>query len=221
MISILVPPQRASNRQAGYSLAEVMVAIVILGILLVGVSSMYWASYRLWRRGEPANSAERAAALAIQRMMPDLRSAIAATQLDPPNDATGIRMQLPARTWDATQNTYWNTLATDGQGKPYLVAGNYVLYYRGTASGAASPTGSILWRVLYGPTGYLLRQSQIVQNITDNPPEPDQTQPKPIFKYWPDVTRLRSVEITVSVRQGTGGDTATVTMLSELTLRNH
>jgi type II secretory pathway pseudopilin PulG len=213
--------QAVRERSGGYTLAEALVSMTILGILLVGVSSLYFASYRLWRRGEPANTAERAAALAVQRMVPDLRSGLLASELDSPNNLTGIRIRLPARTWDASEAGHLNVILTDAVGAPYLAAGDYVLYYRGTEYGYATPTGSVLWRVLAQPDGHILRQTKLVENVVDNPPLPGQTEPKPMFLYWPDVTRLKSVEITVTVREAMGSESATVTMLSELTLRNH
>jgi hypothetical protein len=82
-----------------------------------------------------------------------------------------------------------------------------------------SPTGSKLWRAVVHADGTSGNKYVIAENLVDNPPVDGA--PKPMFIYWPDVTRLRSVEMTITVRETAGREIANSTMVSEVCFRNH
>lgn len=205
------------NRR-GFTLAEVLTVSVILGILVVSVSTIYMAALRAYRRGEPANSAERKASWAISRMVPDFQHAIAVIPAEPPNDATAVAVRLPDKVWDAADSIHYNHIAIAGT-EMSLVPGDYVYYYRGDDAGNMDAAGSKLWRAVVHADGSPGKRYVIADSIVDNPLQDGA--PKPMFIYWPDVTRLRSVEMTVTAQARSGSEVANSTMVSEVCFRNH
>jgi prepilin-type N-terminal cleavage/methylation domain-containing protein len=214
--------QRARRRagcKAGFTLPEVLTVAVVFAIIVVSVSTIYMAALRAYRRGEPANSAERKASWAIARMMPDFQQAIAVIPAAPPNEATAVAVRVPDKVWNAADQIHYNHVALTGGGDLYLLPGDFVYYYRGNDAGAMDAAGANLWRAVTHADGSAGKQILIADNLIDNPAQGGS--PKPMFIYWPDVVRLRSVEITVTVRERAGAEVADSTMVSEVCLRNH
>ncbi len=201
----------------GVTLPEVVMATVVLSIIVGAVCAIYSSAMRSWYLGAAENYAEQKASLAVQRMVPDLQAGMAASS--PYQDC--IQIQLPAKAWSSTQGAYLNQLAVDAEGRPYLVQGDYVLYYRGDEDGNLSATGDRVWRrAVRGADGAVIKQQVIADHIVNNPDD-ESGSPKQMFIYWPDMTRLRSVEVTLTVREVFGHRTATKTMNAELALRNN
>jgi len=209
----------AAASQAGFTLAEALTVTIIFGLIVVSVSTIYMAALRAYRRGEPANSAERKAAWAVARMVPDFQQAIAVIPASPPNDATAIAVRVPDKVWNATDQTHYNHVSLTGGGDLYLVPGDLVYYYRGNDAGAMDATGSKLWRAVVHDDGSLGTKLVVADNLANNPLKGGA--PKPMFIYWPDVVRLRSVEVTITVQERAGAQVANSTMVSEVCLRNH
>jgi len=196
-----------------------MVVVVILAGLMGAVLAIYFSCGQTWRRGVSESRAQSLTLMALRRMAPDIREAMSLTPFPAPYDGYGITLQLPARAYDATERTYFNTVSIGGDGRPYLAAGDKVNYFRGNASGAPSLTGERLWRVVTAPDGTELHREVVITGLLDNPPG-GAGSPKPIFIYWPDIFRLKSVESTVTVQAEESGKKATSTLVGETALRN-
>jgi hypothetical protein len=202
----------------GVTLPEVLTVAILIVIVFGGVSALYYGSARLYRRGEPANSAEREAAWAIQRMVPDVQQAMSCSILD--TEKTIVKLRLPAKQWDASAQKHYNVISLSGTGEPYLVPGGWVYYYRGDSSGGSNATGSYLWRAVTDASGTLLKRYCLATGIIDNPIPSGGTAPTPMFEYWPTPEVYKSVLVTVTVQKSLQHQTATRTMASELSLRN-
>ncbi|UCH33961.1 MAG: hypothetical protein JSV65_15580 [Armatimonadota bacterium] len=210
---------KSCRRRNGFTLAEALTVCVVFGIIVVSVATIFMAAARAYRRGEPANSAERKASWAISRMLPDFQHAIAVIPAPAPYDTTAVAMRVPAEAWNATDSTHYNRVELTGGGELYLVPGDLVYYYRGNDAGGMDPAGTKLWRAAYHADGSAGKKYVIADNLVDNPSPAGA--PKPMFIYWPDVTRLRSVEMTITVQEHAGREVASSTMVSEICFRNH
>jgi type II secretory pathway pseudopilin PulG len=207
---------RASRR--GATLPELMMVMILIMIVFSSVSALYYGSTKLYRRGEPANAAEREAAWAIERMASDIQQAISCTILN--NEKTAIKLRIPSKQWDAAAQHHYNVITVDGTGAPYLVPGNWVYYYRGTAYGSGTVDGRYLWRAETDEGGTLLKRYSLSTGVVVNPVAAGESQPTPLFEYWPAPEIYRSVLVTVTVRKTLQHQVATSTMASELSLRN-
>ena len=201
------------------TLPEVIISFVVLVMILGAVSSLYFASMRAWYRGRRESSAEQKATWAVQRLAPDLRQAMSVTPDASPYIGCGITLRQPAKVWDSGEGKRLNQIATNLQGQPYLVAGDYVHFYRGDASGNQSATGGHFWRSLTHADGSQGPRYAVADNLIDNPLD-GTGNPKAMFIYWPDVVRLKSVEATVTVRETEAHRSATTTMVGEVSMRN-
>jgi len=209
-----------NRRKRGVTLPEALTAAMVLAVVIACISSIYTMSMRGWYLGTAEAYAEQKAAWVIQRMAPDFRGAMEVTPASPPNESLYVVLQAPAKAYDTGEGSYLNQVTVDAYGDPYLMPGDYVIYYRGNEYGGLDQHGDRIWRKVAHPDGTVVRQQEIADNITDNP-DYGTGQPKAMFIYWPDIYRLRSVEITVTVEESRGNRTASKTMTSELTLRNH
>lgn len=213
--------RRIRRRERGVTLPEVVTAAMVLGIIIGSVSAIYSTAMQTWYRGASETYAEQKASLAVERMRPDLQQGMSVTAAASPYDDVCIAIQVPAKTYDSGQGVYLNQLAVDTEGHPYLVQGDYVVYYRGDGDGNISLTGDRVWRrMVRASDGAILKEQVIADHVVDNPLAGTGS-PKPMFIYWPDIYRLRSVEVTVTVQETYGHRTATKTMNGELSLRNN
>jgi len=203
----------------GITLPEVLTAALVLSVIMGTVTSIYTGSLRAWCRGSAETYAEQKAAWAVQRMVPDIRSGISVLPGVAPHEASYITIQLPHRVFDTGQNTYLNQIAVDAHGNPYLVPGGWAVYFRGDAAGNADAGGDRIWRRLVAADGSVLKEDVLADHVVDNPDDATGN-PHPMFVYWPDVYRLRSVEVTVTVQEKQGSRTGQTTMNGEITLRN-
>lgn len=205
----------------GVTLPEVLAALMVFSVIVGSVSAIYVTAMRTWYVGAAENYADQKASLAVQRMVPDLQQGISVTAASSPYDEVCIAVRMPSKTYDSGEGVYLNAVGTDGDGKPYLVEGDYVVYYRGDEYGNISLEGDRVWRrVVRASDGATLRQQVLADHVIDNPDD-GTGNPMPMFIYWPDIYRLRSVEVTVTVQEEYGHRTATKTMNGELTLRNN
>lgn len=207
-------------RARGFTLPEVLTAMMVLGVVVGSITAIYSQAMRAWYLGASEAYAQQKAAWVIQRMAPDLHQALSVTPAAPPNESMYLVVRIPAKTYDSGEGVYLNQVAVDALGDPYLVPGNYIIYYRGDEHGNLDADGDRLWRKVAQPDGTVLKQQELADNIVDNPDD-ETGDPTPMFLYWPDLYRLRSVEITVTVEETRGHRTARQTMTSELTLRNN
>jgi len=213
--------RRANRSTRGVTLPELLAAIMVFSLVVGAVSAIYTTTMRTWYLGASETYAEQKAALAIQRMVPDLRQGLSVTSATSPYENICIAVKLPAKSFDSGEGVYLNQVGVDAEGKPYLVSGDFAVYYRGDEDGNLALDGDRMWRrVVRASDGATLREQMIADNVVDNPND-ESGNPKPTFIYWPDIYRLHSVEITVTVQERRGNRTATKTMSSELALRNN
>ncbi len=213
------------RRAAAFVLAEVLTAAVVFSIVFGCVVSIYIASLRTWGRGASENYAQQKASWSVQRMAPDLRLGMSVTPGNAPFESSYIAVHLPNRVFDSTQHTHFNQILTTvdehGETIPYLVPGGYAVYYRGDAEGNMATDGDRIWRKLLASNGETVMRSDVIaDHVVDNPVDSTTGSPTPLFVYWPDIYRLNSVQITVTVQEKQGGRTSTATMNSEFALRN-
>ncbi len=213
--------RRLSQTRNGVTLPELLAAIMVLSVIAGSITAIYMTAMRTWYRGAAETYAEQKASWVVQRMVPDLQQGMSVTPASTPYDEVCIAIRLPATTYDSYEGAHLNQIATDADGKPYLVAGDWAVYYRGDEYGNIALHGDRLWRrYVRGSDGYTLKQAVVADHIMDNPDDGTGS-PKPMFIYWPDIYRLRSVEVTVTVQEERGNRTATETMNAELALRNN
>jgi prepilin-type N-terminal cleavage/methylation domain-containing protein len=209
------------GRQRGVTLPEVVTATVVLSIVVGSVCAIYSSAMQSWYRGAAENYAEQKASLAVERMVPDLQQGMAVTAATSPYESVCIAVQLPARAWSSSQGAYLNQLSVGVDGRLHLVQGDFAVYYRGDADGNIAVDGDRVWRrVVRASDGAALKEQVIADHVVDNPPDGTGS-PKPMFIYWPDIYRLRSVEVTLTVKETYGHRSATKTMSGELALRNN
>jgi len=204
----------------GFTLPEVMVSTIILGILAVAVTTVFMACSRTYYVGATDQAAERLAAGALERMVPDLRAAMLVNQGEPPNENSHLLLQMPERVWNADAEAYEYTLAPDSLGNLGLVAGDIVHYYRGNAAGEMTPSGDHIWRMVVHQDGSPGKTFAIASHVVDNPYDSAYAGPKPMFVYWPNEVLRESVEVTITVEVKEGARTSRRTAHSEVALRN-
>jgi type II secretory pathway pseudopilin PulG len=209
-----------SRQRRGVTLPEVLTAAMVLMVVVGSIAAIYSTAMRGWYLGAAEAHAEQKAAWVVQRMAPDLRQAMSVTPASPPNESVYVVLRIPAKTYESGEGRYLNQVLVDAYGDPYLAPGDYVIYYRGNEYGGLDAHGDRLWRKLAHPDGTTVKQYVVADNIVDNPDDGSGS-PKPMFTYWPDIYRLRSVEVVVTVEESRGHRTVRKTMAGELTLRNN
>jgi hypothetical protein len=198
----------------------VLTAILILSIVVGSVTAIYGAAMRSWYQGATLTYAQQKSSWAVNRMVPDLQQGISLTAASSPYDTICIAVRLPNKTFVGGAGAYLNEVQTDATGAPYLVEGNWAVYYRGDEYGGVSLYGDRIWRVVTDSSGTVLKTQQLADNVVDNPDDGTGS-PKPMFVYWPDIYHLRSVEVTVTVEEKRGGRVEQSTMNAQITLRNN
>ncbi len=212
--------RRYARREHGVTLPEVLAAIMVLSVIIGSVSGIYVTALRTWYTGAAETYAEQKASLTVQRMAPDLQLGMSVTPASTPYDHVCVAIRQPAKLYDSGEGVYLNQIATDADGKPYLVPGDNAVYYRGDEYGNIALDGDRIWRrLIRASDGMTLKQQMIADNVVDNPDDGTGS-PKPMFIYWPDVYRLRSVEVTITIEEKRGSRTATKTMNAEFAVRN-
>ena len=69
------------------------------------------------------------------------------------------------------------------------------------------------------PDGTELRREIVAQGLIDNPVT-ESGEAKPMFIYWPDIYRLKSLETTLTVKSKESAEEAVVTLVGQTALRN-
>ena len=213
--------RRFTRRERGVTLPEVLAAIMVLSVIGGSVSGIYMTAMRTWYTGAASSYAEQKACLAVQRIAPDLQLGMSVTPASAPYDDVCVAIKQPAKVYDSGEAVYLNQIATDTDGKPYLVPGDNAVYYRGDEYANIALDGDRIWRrVIRASDGATVKQQMIADNVVDNPDDGTGS-PKPMFIYWPDIYRLRSVEVTITVEEKRGSRPASKTMSAEFAVRNN
>lgn len=193
--------RKRGSRKAigGFTLLEVLTAATILSILSVGVSMLYVASLKMYTRGQREATSRDKAALALERMIPELREAY---NVDYPGPSL-IVFTMPQRDADGTYAVDPNTKT--------LIAGKRVAYYQANHTGLIGTEGTYIWRA-ERPLGTTMWSSR--QVIMDDVEDLS-------FTYAPSPEMLELVQIAVTVGQGVSPGYFNRTEVAEVYIRNH
>ena len=201
------------HRTSGVTLAELLIAVGLMGILAYGCSMIYFSvlniyNDQIWRL-PPYDEAT----AAVDRLTKELQEAM----LIYAHGTSSIIVVMPQK--DSNGDNVL-TLGTEGYA---LTQGDLVTFYVSDDTGAIGATGNCLWKAIQrqGETTFTPR-IMIANNIHPelNPTDPDTGLPRPIFRYWPDDVRLWGVELWATSTSTVHGQAKTQTAHSEVYLRN-
>lgn len=191
---------RMSGRRQGMTLIEVMTTMTILAIISVGVSGLYIQAIKMYQRGQRESTSRDKAALALQKMMPEIREAF---NVDYPGPSL-IVITMPAKD---NQGHY----VVDPDTKT-LVPGMQVAFYQSNADGTYDDVdGQYIWRCERPDPGAAWTNGGVVIDAVE-----DLT-----FTYAPSILLLELVRATVTVGQGTYPGYYNRTEVAEVWIRNH
>jgi prepilin-type N-terminal cleavage/methylation domain-containing protein len=191
-------PRTASSHR-GVTLIEAMTTLTVLGILSVGVSGLYIQAIKMYKRGQRESTARDKAALALERMMPEIREAY---NVDYPGPGM-IVFTLPEKDTNGRYKIDPTTKA--------LIPGPQVVIYESGPNGTYDPDGHYIWRK-WRPddmSGWNAGKS-LMDSVEDLS-----------FTYAPSVELLELVRATVTVGQGTYPGYYNRTEIAEVWIRNH
>ncbi len=138
---------RAAGRR-GFTLPEILVAMVIMTMIAGVVSALYFASMRVWRRVSSQAQADPPAHMAIFRITKELKNAYMVDEIgdsfimftQPMTDSQGINL-LP------------------------LQPGRRIAYYLSDESGEMGRDGTYLWRWSQDLSTGETRRSRLAENV--------------------------------------------------------
>jgi len=192
-------PRRSPARHGGFTLFEALLTAALLSIVSIGVVGLYTASLKMYTRGQREATARDKAALALERMMPEIQEAY---NVDYPGPSL-IVMTLPQRDSDGRYHMDPSTGA--------LLSGKQVIFYQADQSGAFGTTGTYIWRA-ERPTSTTTWGSKkvIMDDVEDLS-----------FTYAPSITMLELVQAAITVGQGEDPGYYNRTEVAEVWIRNH
>jgi len=190
---------RTARRRQGMTLMEVLVTMGVLGILSVGVSMMYIQALKMYQQGQRESTARDKAALALERVIPEIREAF---NVDYPGPGL-IIFTSPAKD---TDGNYLVDPATKS-----LVSGHQIAIYQSDQTGGFNVQGTYIWRAErpdtlseWTKTGVLMDD---IEDLT--------------FTYAPNVAQLELVQVAITVGQGRAPGYYNRTEVAEVWIRNH
>ena len=191
------PPSHAGR--AGLTLIEVLTSITVLGILSVGVSMMYIQALKMYRQGQAQTTARDKAALALEKVLPEIREAF---NVDYPGPGL-IVFTVPLKDADGKYHVDPTTKT--------LTSGYQVAIYQSDSSGEFNIEGKYIWRAqrpnqsaTWTKTGVLMDD---IEDLT--------------FTYAPSVDQLELVQVAITVGQGVAPGYFNRTEVAEVWIRNH
>ncbi len=195
-----VNPLRIAGTRRGMTLIEVMTTLIILAIVSVGVSGLYIQAVKLYKRGERESTSRDKAALALERMMPEIREAY---NVDYPGPSM-IVFTLPKM--DAEGHYVVDPITRT------LRPGCQVAFYQSDDDGTYNDTdGLYIWRKNRPNPGSEWGSGTPVMDSVE-----DLT-----FTYAPSILLLELVRATITVGQGEYPGYYNRTEVAEVWIRNH
>jgi len=190
---------RLAPRRQGLTLIEVLTSISVLAILSVGVSMLYIQALKMYQRGQCESTARDKAALALEKIIPEIREAF---NVDYPGPGL-IMFTMPAKNTDGSYVVSATTKT--------LVAGAQVAIYQSDQTAALNVAGHYIWRATrpdssaaWTPTGTLMDD---IEDLT--------------FTYSPSTTQLELVQVAITVGEGQSPGYFNRTEVAEVWIRNH
>jgi prepilin-type N-terminal cleavage/methylation domain-containing protein len=191
---------RITGSHRGMTLIEVMTTLTILAIISVGVSGLYIQAIKLYKRGERESTSRDKAALALEKMMPEIREAY---NVDYPGPSL-IVFTLPQKD---NEGHYLVDPATKT-----LVAGPQVAFFQSDANGSYDDTnGRYIWRSQRPDPDHAWESKGAVMDCVE-----DLT-----FTYAPSLLMLELVRATITIGQGEYPGYYNRTEVGEVWIRNH
>jgi prepilin-type N-terminal cleavage/methylation domain-containing protein len=205
----------ARNKSRGFTIIELIVSMSILAILLFGLSMIYFSSYRVYLRTAWKLPPFDAATLATESMTRELRGAMLIDSFG----SNWLVAVMPRK-----DNNRDNIIYADPNGGSLsLVIGDEIRFYMSNSTGSLDADGNCLWMAVkpYGQSMFTPKK-KLADNIHPelNPTDPNTGQPKPMFTYYPDETRLYGVEMLITATSRVYGHEQTQSADTEVYLRN-
>ncbi len=205
--------RHSRRRKEGFTLPEVLLAAALMSMVAYASSTIYFSVLNIHQdtiwQVHPYDEATRAA----QRVADDLREAMLIESHGP----TYIVAVVPE------QDAAGDYVLTPGEDGYSLMLGDRVVFYLSDETGSLEAQGSCLWRGVQpqGSTTFS-RTIKLADNIHPelNPVDPETGQPRPMFRYWPDESRLWGVELWMTSTAEVHGQTMTQTAYTEVYFRN-
>ncbi len=191
--------RRSSAGHGGFTLLESLLTAALLAVISMGVVGLYTASLKMYARGQREATARDKAALALERMMPEIQEAY---NVDYPGPSL-IVITLPER---GTDGRYYMDSSTGA-----LLSGKQVAFYQSNQSGAFGVTGTYIWRAERdSPTAAWAARSVVMDDVEELS-----------FTYAPSIAMLELVQAAITVGQGVDPGYYNRTEVAEVWIRNH
>jgi len=103
------------KNQKGFSLIEMMVVVVILGLIVLGLVTFFTGGAKSWVAGQSQLKAQREARQAIDRMVREIRHGELVTDISVNNISVDIpALEGTGSEYNVTYNLFDNTISRDG-----------------------------------------------------------------------------------------------------------
>jgi hypothetical protein len=206
---------RRRTGQGGVTLAELLIALAVMGAVFYSISLIYFSTYhvyidRVWQL-PPYDDAT----AAIKRMQQEMREAM----LVPDHSADVLVAIQPLK-----DSSFDNVLVQQPDGTLTLQFGDMVAFYLSDETGALDATGNVLWKAVKAPADASFTPRVIIaRNIHPelNPEDPNNPGlPRPMFKYYPDDNYVWGVEVWMTSTNTVHHEELTQTAHSQIYMRN-
>jgi hypothetical protein len=188
------PPSRG-----GFTLFEALLTAALLSIISLGITQLYTASLKMYMRGQREATSRDKAALALERMMPEIQEAY---NVDYPGPSL-IVLTLPMRGADGRYSIDPTTKA--------LLSGKEVTFYQADQTGVIGTTGHYIWRAERPTSSSTWTSKKVIMDDVEDLS----------FTYAPSVTMLELVQAAITVGQGEDPGYFNRTEVAEVWIRNH
>jgi prepilin-type N-terminal cleavage/methylation domain-containing protein len=168
---------RPTRRSRGLTLVEVLIGMVVTAIIAAVISSIFFASSKVWRRCSAQSQAEPPATMSIDRISHELRNAYLIDYMG----SNKITFTLPV-----TDASGYNLLPLTGKTR--------LTYFLSDSTGIEGHAGTILWRKQYTISNGQTRLRRLANNVLSIGFSYDATDSK--------VLKIYALSITVQGREG-------------------
>ena len=203
-------------RAGGLTLAELLIAKVVMGLVFYTVSLIYFSTLSIYNNRVWQLPPYDDATAAVKRLQQEMREAM----LIHDHSADALVAIDPLK-----DGNHDNVLQVQPDGSYALVHGDMVAFYLSNDTGAMDATEDLttLWKAVKSPGDAAFRPVvKIASNIHPelSPTDPGTGEPRAMFKYWPDDNHLWGVEVWMTSTSTVYGELRTQTAHSQIYLRN-